>query len=165
MHILVKAGICGTAAAAFLSADIATSAPTTPTGVVITSITAGRIDPALKVPTYDGVAGAEVDNADLSMPQAILVHGQQYSFVLTSQNTTFSGTCKDSYKLTQVQGGKTVVLQSATIIKSYDCTPGTYWMYYYYGKPIPAAPGPATLIGTVTYGTSKVSMSVHVVIQ
>ncbi|HSZ75325.1 MAG TPA: hypothetical protein VK779_10935 [Rhizomicrobium sp.] len=146
-------------------AGIALADPATPTGVIITSITAGRIDPALKVPVFDGVPGAQVDNADLSMPQAILVHGQQYSFVLTSQNTTFTGTCKDSYRLTQVQSGKTVVLQSATIVKSYDCTPGTYWMYYYYGKPIPNSPGPATLIGTVTYGTNKISMTTHVVIQ
>jgi hypothetical protein len=162
MRAIAKTAIC-IGSIVLTGAAFATSS--TPTGVIVTSITAGGIDPALKVPTYDGVPGAQIDNADLSMPQAILVNGKQYSFVLTSQNTTFSGICKDSYKLTQVQNGTTVVIQSATIKKSYDCTPGTYWMYYYYGKPISATPGPATLIGTVTYGTNKVSMTAHVVIQ
>jgi len=156
--------IFGVAIATISVASPALALAATATGVLITTVTASNLDPAGKVPTINGVAGAAVNNIDLAVPQAILVHGTTYFYGMTTQNNTFSGVCKDSFKLTQLQGSTTVVLDSG-VIKSFDCTPGSPWFWVKTGKPVPNAPGPANLIGTVTYGGSKVTMNVKVLIQ
>ena len=152
------------AMAAISVAGPASALAVTATGVLITTVTASNLDPNGKVPTTNGVPGAGVANIDLADPVAILTHGTTYFYGVTTQNNTFSGTCKDSFKLTQVQGGTTVVLDSG-VIRSFDCTPGSAWFWVKAGKPVPNAPGPANLIGTVTYGTSKVTMNIKVLIQ
>jgi hypothetical protein len=48
---------------------------------------------------------------------------------------------------------------------SFSCGPGTIWYWVFSGKTIPDFPGPATLTGTVTYGSSKATTSTTVVIQ
>ena len=133
-------------------------------GVVLTSITAGAGDPNGKVPAINAVPGAGVANADLSFPLAVLIHGSAYYIQMTSQNTTFNGTCENSYKLTQVQSGKTVTLLSGKT-KAYSCAPGTIWAWYLGSKAVPDAPGAATLEGTVAAGKVKVSLKIPVEIQ
>jgi hypothetical protein len=133
-------------------------------GVILTSVTAGAGDPNGKVPAINAVPGAGVANADLSFPLAILTHGSAYYIQMTSQNTTFNGTCENSYKLTQVQSGKTVTLLSGKT-SPYSCAPGTVWAWYLGSKAVPDAPGEATLTGTVSAGKNKVSLKIPVEIQ
>ena len=133
-------------------------------GVILTSVTAGAGDPNGKVPAINAVPGAGVSNADLSFPLAVLTHGTAYYVQMTSQNTTFDGTCKNTYKLTQVQSGKTVTLLSGSVAP-YTCAAGTFWAWYAGTKAVPNAPGAATLTATITAGKNKVSMKVPVVIQ
>jgi len=133
-------------------------------GVIVTSVTAGAGDPNGKVPAINAVPGAGVANADLSFPLAILTHGTAYDIQMTSQNTTFGGTCRDSYRLTQVQSGKTVTLLSGETAP-YSCAAGTVWAWYLGSKAVPDSPGSATLTGTVTAGKNKVSMKVPVEIE
>jgi hypothetical protein len=145
--------------AAAVSPAVAASA-----GVVVTSVTAGAGDPNGKVPAINAVPGAGVNNADLSFPLAVLTHGAAYYVQITSQNTTGSGTCKDSFKLTQVQSGQTVTLLSGAG-PSYACAPGNIFAYYIGSKAVPNSPGPATLTGTVAVGKSKASFKASVIIQ
>ncbi len=127
-------------------------------GVLPTVIAAGVIDPNGKVPAINGVPGAGVDNLDLAFPQVVLVHGQFYTYVFGTQNTTYSGTC--SWSFTLKQGKKT--LDSGTLEKSHACTPGQYYAWLLNGKAIPNAPGLATLTGTVTFDGKKATLSVTV---
>ena len=135
-------------------------------GVVLTSFSAGLSDPNGIVPTFDGVPGAGVHNWDIPTPKALLVHGTLYTYQMTFQSLNYSGICKGSYKLTQKQGSKNVVLDSGTIIKAFDCTSPTNWAFAVPSQnPIPNAPGPATLTGTLTLDGGKVTMSVPVMFQ
>jgi hypothetical protein len=129
-------------------------------GVLPTFLTAGLFDPNGKVPAINGIAGAGVDNLDVAFPQAVLLHGNFYVYLFATQNTTFSGTCTSSFKLTQVQGGKTVTLDSGTLKKDFSCTPGSYYAWDAVGKAMPNSPGLATLEGTIAFGKSKVTMKV-----
>lgn len=133
-------------------------------GVVLTSVTIAAFDPNGKVPAINAVPGAGVTNADLSFPLAILTHGSGYFVQMTSQNTTFNGTCKNSYKLTQVQSGQSVTLLSGST-SSYSCAAGSIWAWYLASKAVPNAPGAATLTGTISAGGSKVSVKIPIVIQ
>ena len=134
-------------------------------GVMTTFVTAGAIDPNGKVPAVNAVPGSGVPNLDIAAPLAILQHGSAYVYLLASQNTTFSGTCKDTYELTQIQGGKKVVLDSGVMKSAYTCDAGQFWSWAIVGKAVPDAPGLATLTGTVTYGTKKISTKLAVLIQ
>ncbi len=69
-----------------------------------------------------------------------------------------------SYKLTQVQNGKTVTLDEGTIT-TFDSAPSDVWLWVATGRAIPDSPGEATLIGTVTYGKERVSTKATVVLQ
>ena len=80
------------------------------------------------------------------------------------QDINFAGTCKASFKLTQVQFNKTVTLDSGTDA-SFTCNPGTQWAWVFTGKTIPNFPGPATLTGTITYGAETATIASTVVIQ
>jgi hypothetical protein len=110
------------------------------------------------------VSGSGVTNLDVSFPLTLLSHGSSYVYTLALQDNNFTGTCQASFELTQVQYNKTVTLDSAKD-DSFSCGPGTNWYWVFNGKTIPDCPGPATLIGTVTYGTSKATTSTTVVIQ
>lgn len=142
-----------------------TDSKTVATDVMATFIVAGAIDPNHKVPALNAVQGAGVANVAVAFPIAVLKHGTQYIYTLGSQNTTFAGTCQDTYKLTQVQNGKVVTLDSGVIVNSYNCTANTVWFWYISGNPVPDAPGIATLTGTISYGTKKVSTKLTVLIQ
>jgi hypothetical protein len=135
-------------------------------GVVLTSFSAGLSDPNGIIPAFDGVAGAGVHNWDIATPKALLVSGTSYTYQMTFQSLNYSGNCKASYKLTQKQGTKNVVLDSGVIIKSFDCTSPTNWVFAIPAKnPIPNSPGPATLTGTLTLDGGKITMDVPVIIQ
>jgi hypothetical protein len=134
-------------------------------GVMSTFLVAGALDPNGKVPALNAVPGAGVPNVAVAFPTVVLTHGTQYAYTLGSQNTTYSGSCADTYKLTQVESGKTVTLDSGTIGSSYDCAVGDSFYWYTYGKPVPNKPGLATLTGTIAYGTNKVSKKLTVLIK
>jgi hypothetical protein len=160
---LLYAGVC--ALAVSLSASAASPAmAAAAAGIIVTSVTAGAGDPDGKVPAINAVPGAGVNNADLSFPLAILTHGAAYYVQITSQNTTTSGSCKDSFKLTQEQSGKTVTLLSGAG-PSYACAPGNIFAYYIGSKAVPNAPGTATLTATVASGKSKATLKASVIIQ
>jgi hypothetical protein len=135
-------------------------------GIVITSFTAGFFDPNGKIPTLDGVPGAGVDNWDIAVPVAALHVGNFYTYQMTFHSISYSGNCKATYKLTQVQGTKTVTLDSGTIAPSFDCTGPSIWAYAVNStKTIPNSPGPATLTGTLAIGGSKLTMKVPMIIK
>jgi hypothetical protein len=134
-------------------------------GVIPAFITAGSPDPDGKVPTVNGVSGSGVTNLDVPFPLTLLSHGSSYVFTIAFQNINFTGTCQASYKLTQVQYNKTVTLDSGTSSSITSCNPGTVWYWYWGSKVIPDYPGPATLTGTVTYGSSKATTTTTVVFQ
>jgi len=133
-------------------------------GVIPAFITAGFTDPNGKVPTINGVSGSGVTNLDVAMPLTTLVVGTTYVYTIALQDVNFSGTCKASFKLTQVQFNKTVTLDSGSV-ESFNCAPGGAWAWAWGGKAIPNYLGPATLTGTVTYGSSTASTSTTLIIE
>jgi hypothetical protein len=87
--------------------------PADSNAVVITSFTAGFSDPNGVLPNFDEVPGAGVDNWDIALPVAVLHIGDNYTYQMTFHSVSFTGTCKATYKLTQVQGSQTVTLTPA----------------------------------------------------
>jgi len=152
----------------FLFASIQTFAQTQAAavvpGILPAFITAGIIDPNGKVPALNAVPGSGVANLSEAMPLTILNHGNSYSYLVALQDYNFTGTCVVSFKLTQLQNGNIVTLDSGTI-KTFDSSPGQVWAWVKTGKPIPNAPGIATLMGSVKYGTKTVSVKTTVVLQ
>jgi hypothetical protein len=135
-------------------------------GVVLTSFSAGLLDPNGVVPTLDGVPGAGVHNWDIATPKALLLNGSTYVYQMTFQSLSYSGNCKASYKLTQKQGNKNVTLDSGVIADTFDCTSPTNWAFAVpSSKAINGISGPATLTGTLTLTGGKVTMQVPVTIQ
>jgi len=134
-------------------------------GIIPAFITAGAPDPNGKVPTINGVSGAGVFNLDVSFPLTLLSHGSSYVYTLPFQNINFTGTCQASFTLTQIQYNKTVTLDSGKGSVISGCNPTTFWFWTFNGKAIADYPGPATLTGTVTYGSSKATTTTTVVIQ
>jgi hypothetical protein len=58
-----------------------------------------------------------------------------------------------------------VVTLLAGEIQKYTCNAGQYWGWAVGSKAVPDSPGPATLIGTVKYGTKTVTVRVPVYIK
>lgn len=145
-------------------AALQNAAAAAPPAIYVTSVTAGYVDPAHKVPTINGVPGALATNVDVAIPLALLTHGNIYVYSLTVQDNTFTGSCTASYSLTQVQGTKTVTLDTRAIT-TFKTAPGNVWLWVSQGKPIPNSPGPATLTGSVKCGTSTYSKSSAVLLQ
>lgn len=135
--------------------------PVQSNAVVITSFTAGFADPNGVIPNFDLVPGAGVDNWDVSLPVAVLHIGNVYNYSMTFHSVNFAGLCQASYKLTQ---GSTV-LDSAKIVKKFDCTSPSIWAYDVNGKTIPNSPGPAVLEGTLQFGTDKSTVKVPMLIK
>jgi hypothetical protein len=133
-------------------------------GVLPAFITAGLIDPNGKVPAVNGVPGAGTPNMAVAFPTTVLTHGTSYVYTVAAQNYSFSGTCVASYKLTQLQSGKTVILDSGTI-NTFSCASGEEWAFAAFGNAIPNSPGPATLIGLVKFGTTTIKTKTAVVLQ
>ena len=138
--------------------------PATLPAMLPTSITAGLIDPAGKVPTINGVPNSQVTNVDLSFPLALLVHGNRYVYAVTVQDNSYTGSCTVSYSLTQVQNGKRVTLDSAKIT-TFNTAPGNIWLWVATGKAIPTSPGLATLTGIFKRGTTTSSIKSTVLLQ
>lgn len=148
---------------AFSSLSAAAQAAPAATPVIVpTVITPTYIDPNGKVPVLNGVPGAGVINLDLGFPVGVLVHGNSYIYVLALTDVSFTGTCTLSYKLTQVQGGVPVTLDSNSMNRSQS--PGV-WAWVFPGKAIPNSPGIATLTGTVKCGTASASIHTNVLLQ
>jgi hypothetical protein len=127
-------------------------------------IIAGQPDPNGVIPALSKVPNAGISNLDIAVPVAILQHGQPYIIIMASQNGSYSGTCTDSFTLTQEKSGKAVTLLSGEIQK-YSCGQGQYWDWYKESEAIPNSPGPATLTGIVKYGIKPVTISVPVYIN
>jgi len=138
--------------------------PATLPAMLPTSITAGQIDPAGKVPTINGVPGSQVTNLDVSFPLALLFHGNRYVYSVTVQDNSYTGSCTVSYALTQVQNGKKVTLDSAKIT-TFKTAPGNIWLWVATGKAIPNSPGLATLAGSFKCGTTTNSIKSTVLLQ
>jgi hypothetical protein len=147
-----------------ISAAPVLAATATP-GVLAAFIAAGPVDPNGKVPAINAVAGAGVSNRSEAFPVAVLQHGSAYTFLLASQNTTYAGTCKDSFTLTQGSGASKVTLAHGVIKGSYSCAAGTTWAWDINSAAIPDSPGLATLTGIVTYGASRAITKTTVLIQ
>jgi hypothetical protein len=146
-------------------ADAQDDAATTPLpAMLVTSVTAGFIDPAGKVPAINGVPGSKISNADLPFPLGLLVHGHQYIYTLSAQDNNYTGSCTGAYSLTQVQDGKTVTLGSGNI-KAFNTKPGDVWLWDIIGSVIPDAPGLAKLTGSFTCGTTTNSLSSTMILQ
>jgi hypothetical protein len=133
-------------------------------GMLPAFITAGNIDPNGKVPALNGVPGSGIENLDLAFPVTILTQGTRYVYSVAVQDYNYTGSCTVSFKLTQVQGTKTVTLDSGTII-TFHTAPGNVWIWVTTGKTIPNSPGPATLTGSLKYGTTTTSTKTTVVLQ
>jgi hypothetical protein len=133
-------------------------------GIIPAFITAGAPDPNGKVPEFNGVPGSGVTNLDLSIPLTLLTHGNFYVYSLSLQDINFTGTCQASFTLTQMQFNKTVTIDSGKD-ETFSCTPGSQWLWLFGDKAIPDFPGPATLTGTVTYGTEKATTTTTVIFQ
>jgi hypothetical protein len=135
-------------------------------GVVLTSFSIGLFDPNGKVPVLDGVPGAGVHNWDIPTPKALLLNGTSYIYQITFQSLTYSGSCKATYKLTQKQGKKNVVLDSGVLAPTFDCTSPSNWVYAVPGsKPLAGVTGAATLTGTLTLDGGKITVQTPVTIQ
>lgn len=161
-----RAGVLARAAMlAFLTLTVCAlaSAATVP-AMLPTSVTAGAIDPAGKVPTINGVPGSQVTNLDVAFPLSLLAQGNQYVYAITVEDNNYSGSCTVSYALTQIQNGKKVTLDSKLITK-FNTAPGNIWLWVAEGKPIPNSPGLATLEGIFKCGTNKNTISATVLLQ
>ena len=90
--------------------------------VVLTSITAGEVDPNGVVPTLNGVAGAGTNNWDIPIPLSALDKNSAYSFSATFQDLSYTGSCRVVFKLLQDQGGEAVKLAGSEIFST-ACTP------------------------------------------
>jgi hypothetical protein len=130
----------------------------------VSTVMAGLVDPNGKVPTFTTYPGAGTPTLAEPIPTVILHHGTVYSYLVVSQNLTYTGTCTTSYSLSQVIGGTKTTLAKAKI-HTYACAAGNTWGWDINGAAVPNSPGPATLIGSVKFGTKTISLKVPVVIQ
>jgi hypothetical protein len=130
----------------------------------VSTVMAGFVDPNGKVPTFNTYPGAGVPTLSESVPTALLLHGAPYVYLVVSQNLTYTGTCVASYSLSQIIGGVKTTLQKGKI-KTFACSAGDIWGWDIVGAAIPNSPGPATLTGSVKFGTKTISLKVPVVIQ
>jgi hypothetical protein len=144
--------------------DSIQDAPATVPGMLPAFISAGYIDPNGKVPTINAVPGSGIENLDISFPVTVLNHGTNYVYSVVVQDNNYSGKCTVAYKLTQVQNGKTVTLDSLTIT-SFTTAPGNVWLWVATGKAIPNSPGIATLTGILTYGGTTTTTKTSVLLQ
>jgi hypothetical protein len=131
--------------------------------IVITSITAGEVDPSGVIPTTNGVTGAGIPNWDIATPTATLQDGTKYVFSSSFDDISYTGTCEERVRLTQVENGKKIVLFGATRF-GINCSPGAV-LWSMPGLVANAMSGPAEISLLVTFGSSKVSAKVPVVIQ
>ncbi len=163
-HVLLVGSLAvALIAGASTLAMAAETAKSAPPGYLL-AVTAGPVDPAHKIPSVDQGGAGEPD-VDLPLATALLTHGTAYDITLQLQaGTSFSGTCSLSYAIKQTVSGKSTVIQSASIAQE-ACGGGGQDVNYVQSAPIPDSPGPATLVGTVTFGKKAVSLSVPISIS
>ncbi len=160
----MKKAILSAVALALVLMPLSSSAVTPTTPIWIAFVTGTLPDPNGQVPALNKVPGAGVTNLDIGIPVMIFNHGSSYVYATALEDLNFTGTCQATIKLTQVQAGKSVILDSGTD-PTFNCKPGTSWAWVIFGKPIPNSPGLATLTSTVKYGTKTVSMNSTVLLQ
>jgi hypothetical protein len=153
------------ACAGALAACLATPAVAAAPAGYITAIAAGQPDPNGKVPSYNSVPGAGVDNMSVPATQAMLTHGLNYVVSIALQDATYTGNVEVLYTITQKVGAKTETLQKMTINKSFASKPGNYWLWAIIGPAIPNKPGAASLNGYAIFGSKTVKLNVPIVIQ
>ena|ERR1700729_3328142 len=133
-------------------------------GVIITNAAVGEIDPTGIIPTTNGVPGAGVDNVDIATPIALLSVGQNYEFTMAFHDLSYSGSCSESVRFTQIQNGKKVRLRGFTILPQ-DCEAGNVYVAGAETGKFPNSPGSVTMSVTVYYGNQKATMNVPLVLQ
>jgi hypothetical protein len=151
-------------ALALIAAAPAFSAPPPPNGFV-TSVTAGDVDPNGKIPQFNGVPGAGVDNYDVALPMAVLLQGGVYIYCVSMQDLDFTGKARFSYTIKQ---DDVVIVKSKTIKAGVSLLPGVIEAWCIPGAALPSSPGEATLTGTVTFDTVPATvarLSLPIVIQ
>jgi hypothetical protein len=131
--------------------------------IVITSLTAGAVDPNGVIPAQNGVPGAGVDNWDIATPTAVLQNGQQFVFSASFDDISYTGTCSEEFEVSQVQKGNRVQL-FGTARLGLNCAPGVgLWSTSPFV--IPDSPGPVEASVKVFFGSNKVSMKIPMQIQ
>ncbi len=154
-------------AAAFSSLAVlpnaAVQTPGTQTGVYMTSVTLGAVDPNGVVPTVNGVPNAGTANWDIALPSAVLQQGNSYKLTLSFEDAGYTGSCDVDVRMTQKQDGKTVLLRDV-IGYSGQCVPDIYMVSTDFGA-MPNAPGPVTLSATLHYGRAKSAIKAKMLIQ
>ena len=153
------------AAFATVATPVRTSDAAQGSAVVLTSITAGEVDPNGIVPTLNGVSGAGTNNWDIPIPLSVLTKSSPYSFSATFQDISYTGTCRVAFKLQQDQDGKKVTLAGSQIFST-ACSPGLVFLGHRNSQiSTKAIAGPATLTGTVYFGSDRNSLKVPITIQ
>ena len=114
-----------------------------------TSITAAIPDPNGKVPAFNAVPGAGINNWSNGWAQAVLVAGQAYNYCISIGSGVAQGKATVSYKISR----GAAQIQSGTIIKAsqYKVGPNGIWYFCSGYTVLPSSPGTATLTGTVAY--------------
>jgi hypothetical protein len=128
--------------------------------VFVTSITAAIPDPNGKVPGFNLVPGAGIENWSNGVAQAVLTHGQSYNYCVSLASGTANGKASVTYKIAR---GKTVI-QTGTIVtaKNLPIGPDGTWYLCSGYQVLPSSAGTATLTGTVAYtasGSNKPKLS------
>jgi hypothetical protein len=68
-------------------------------------MTVGPGDPNAKVLAFDAVPGSGIQTLSEAVPQAELIHGQAYVYLITWQDgSSFTGVCEARYRLQVVDG-------------------------------------------------------------
>jgi hypothetical protein len=164
MRAFVAVPLAAALSAAVVPPAIAEDTITAPPGYV-TSMTAGQPDPNGKVPAYNAVPGAGVDNFSVAATQAVLTHGLVYTFSISLQDSTYTGNVEVYCEITQKIGTKTTVLVKQIINKQFASSPGNYWLWSINGPAIPNSPGAATLTGFAKFGKATVKLSEPILLR
>ncbi len=130
------------------AACIVTAAPAR-AQVYVTSVTAAVPDPNGKVPGFNKVPGAGIENWANGVAQVVLVHGQSYNYCVSLGSGRANGTAGVTYTIAR----KGTVIQTGVIIPVGGLAIAATSIYYVCSgyTALPSSPGTATLTGTVAY--------------
>ncbi len=143
--------------------NAAVQKPGTQTGVYMTSVTLGDVDPNGVVPTVNGVPNAGTSNWDIALPLGGLQSGQPYKLTLSFEDVGYTGSCYVDVRMTQIQDGKKVLLRDVGGYSG-QCSPNIYMVSTDFGT-MPSAPGMVTLTATAHFGKAKSSTKTNLLIQ
>jgi hypothetical protein len=156
---------CGAAVAAM--AALISPAAEAASPVFVTGIQATVPDPNGKVPAFNAVPGAGIETWSNGVAQAVLTGGQYYEYCISVASAKAKGTGSIVY---QIVHGHTVV-QSDTVIDTFPIGSQGVWYFCAGYHQLPASPGPANLVATLTYtpknggSPQQASLSVPVLLQ